>query len=80
LERQEKAIIRKATLEALKAKAIANKASKLASRASKGSIQATKGKRKLGESSLGVASTPVAKRVASKSTSGRPVITPARFL
>ena len=79
-ERQEKATLQKAEKEAQKAKAIANKASILASKALKSSTKPNKGKRKLGESNIEVVNIPVAKRVASRTTKGRAVIMPVRFI
>lgn len=80
LERQEKAALRKAEIEARKAKAEAIKASKLASGANKGSTKSITGKRKLVDSTIGAGSAPVAKRIATRTTTGRAVITPARLL
>jgi hypothetical protein len=79
-----KATKKKAEREAHKAVITANKADKLASKlvsnAPKASIKANKGKRKLVESTMGVGSTPVAKRVALATSRGRAIITPARFV
>jgi hypothetical protein len=71
---------RKAEIQAHKANAAASRARKLASKAVNASIKANQGKRKLVESNIEVGSTPVAKRVASTTTSGRAIITPARFV
>ena len=79
-ERQEKAALRKAEIEARKTQAGATKATKLASRANKSSTKSSVGKRKLVDSNIGTGSAPVAKRVATRTTTGRAVITPARLL
>jgi hypothetical protein len=56
------------------------KASQIASRPIKASTKADKGKQKLVESSTEAVSTPVAKKVVSRTTTGRAVVTPARFI
>src|SRR5450432_45372 len=79
VEKARKIIERQAILEARKARTIADKASKLASKASKGSRKAILGKRKLVDSNIDLVDSPAQKRPLARSTSGRAIVTPARF-
>jgi hypothetical protein len=73
-DRQEKAIAKKAEKEARKADEVAKKALQIASKPLKASMKADKGKQKLVESSIEVVNTLVAKKVVSRTTTGRAVI------
>jgi hypothetical protein len=79
VEKARKIIERQAILEARKARTIADKARKLASKASKGSRKAILGKRKLADSNIDLVDSPAQKRPLARSTSGRAIVTPARF-
>jgi hypothetical protein len=78
-EKLAKAATRKAQLAEKRTSLAIDKASKEASRALNKARSNATSKRKLGESSLGGGSEPVAKRAITTNSRGRPVITPARF-
>src|SRR5450432_439498 len=79
-EKAKRIFDRKAIQEARKATTVVDKASKLASKASISSTKAILGKRKLADSNIDVVDSPVGKRVAERTTRGRAVLKPARFM
>jgi hypothetical protein len=79
-EKAKRIFDRKAIQEARKATTAVDKASKLASKASISSTKAILGKRKLADSNIDVVDSPVGKRVAGRTTRGRAVLKPARFM